>query len=64
VIVEGPRGSINVKANLTELAMPGVVHVYQGWVDDADINLICGRTFDPISGFPSFKSEICEVKKA
>jgi anaerobic selenocysteine-containing dehydrogenase len=64
VIVEGPRGSIKVKANLTELAMPGVAHVYQGWEGDADINLICGRTFDPISGFPSFKSEICEVKKA
>jgi hypothetical protein len=44
--------------------MPGVAHVYQGWEGDADINLICGRTFDPISGFPSFKSEICEVKKA
>lgn len=64
VIVEGPKGSVKVKANLTELAMPGVVHVYQGWAGEADINLVCGRYFDPISGFISFKSEIGEVKKA
>ncbi len=63
VIVEGPRGSITVKAHVTEMAMPGVVHVYHGW-PEADINIVTGRNFDPISGFPSFKAELCEVKKA
>ena len=63
VILEGPRGSVKAKANLTELAMPGVVHIYHGW-PQADINTVTGRNFDPISGFPSFKSELCEVRKA
>ena len=63
VVVEGPRGSITVKANVTQLAMPGVVHVYHGWTE-ADINIVTGRNFDPISGFPSFKAELCEVRKA
>lgn len=63
VIVEGPRGSIKVRANVTELVMPGVVGMYHGWVE-ADINTVTGRNFDPISGFPSFKAELCEVRKA
>jgi anaerobic selenocysteine-containing dehydrogenase len=63
VILEGPRGSIQVKANVTELAMPGVVRMYHGWVE-ADINTMTGRNFDPISGFPSFKAELVEAKKA
>jgi anaerobic selenocysteine-containing dehydrogenase len=63
VILEGPRGSIQVKANVTELAMPGVVHMYHGWVE-ADVNTMTGRNFDPISGFPSFKAELVQVKKA
>jgi len=63
VVVEGPRGSIQVRANVSEVAMPGVVSVYHGWAE-ADINTVTGRNFDPISGFPSFKAELCEVKKA
>jgi anaerobic selenocysteine-containing dehydrogenase len=63
VILEGPRASIQVKANVTELAMPGVVRMYHGW-PQADVNTLTGRNFDPISGFPSFKAELCEVRKA
>ena len=62
-VVETPAGSITVKANITNLAQPGVVHVYHGW-PQADVNTILARTLDPISGFPAFKSQLCQVRKA
>jgi anaerobic selenocysteine-containing dehydrogenase len=63
VIVETPAGRITVKANITNLAQPGVVHVFHGW-PQADVNTILPRTFDPITGFPAFKSQLCQVRKA
>jgi len=63
VIVETPLGRITVKANITNLAQPGVVHVFHGW-PQADVNTILPRTFDPITGFPAFKSQLCQVRKA
>ena len=62
-MVETPAGRITVKANITNLAQPGVVHVYHGWAQ-ADVNTILARTLDPISGFPAFKSQFCQVRKA
>jgi len=63
VIVETPAGRITVKANITNLAQPGVAHVVHGW-PRADVNTILARTLDPISGFPAFKSQLCQVRKA
>jgi anaerobic selenocysteine-containing dehydrogenase len=62
-IVETPAGRIILKANVTNLAQPGVVHVFHGW-PQADVNTILARTLDPISGFPAFKSQLCQVRKA
>ncbi len=62
VVVETPAGGITVKANITNLAQPGVVHVIHGWLQ-ADVNTIVTRTLDPISGFPAFKSQLCQVRK-
>jgi anaerobic selenocysteine-containing dehydrogenase len=61
--VKTPAGSITVKANITNLAQPGVIHVFHGW-PQADVNTIMARTLDPISGFPAFKSQLCQVRKA
>ena len=48
-----PAGSIRVHANLTELAQPGVVHMYHGH-PEADVNLLLDPDYlDPISGFPA-----------
>jgi anaerobic selenocysteine-containing dehydrogenase len=63
ISVETPLGAIKVKAHVSNLAQPGVVHVYHGW-PQADVNTILPRTLDPISGFPAFKSQLCQVKKA
>jgi len=57
------RGSLKVRANLTEIVPPGVVNIYHAW-PDADVNLLIDSDYlDPISGFPGFKSQLCEVTK-
>ena len=57
------RAFIRVKANLTEIVPPGVVNMYHAY-PDADVNqLIDPDYLDPISGYPGFKSLVCEVKK-
>ena len=58
-----PRRSIRVKANLTEIVPPGVVNMLYGY-PQADVNeLIEPDYLDPISGFPGFKSLLCQVNK-
>jgi anaerobic selenocysteine-containing dehydrogenase len=58
-----PKGSIQVKANVTELAKEGVAHMYHDY-PEADANsLLPGDYLDPISGFPGYKSSLCAVKK-
>jgi anaerobic selenocysteine-containing dehydrogenase len=58
-----PRSFLKVRANLTEMVPPGVVSIYHAW-PEADVNrLIEPDYLDPISGFPGFKSLLCEVKK-
>ena len=59
-----PRNVIRVKANPTEIVAPGVVNMYHGY-PDADVNLLIDPSYqDPISGFPGFKSLLCQIKKA
>jgi len=58
-----PSGSIRVLANLTELARPGVVHMYHGH-PEADVNLLLDPDeLDPISGFPAYRSVPCRIEK-
>ena len=56
-------GAIRVRANLTELAQPGVVHMYHGY-SAADVNSLLEADYlDPVSGFPGFKALLCSVTK-
>jgi len=58
-----PSGAIRVRANLTELGRPGVVHMPHG-DPEADVNLLLDPDYlDPISGFPGFKALLCSVRK-
>jgi anaerobic selenocysteine-containing dehydrogenase len=63
VSLSTPRSSLRVRANLTEMVSPGVVNMYH---DDpeASVNLLIEPDYlDPISGYPGFKSLLCEVKR-
>jgi len=64
VLVSTSRGALRVRANLTETVPPGVVNIYHGR-PEADVNTLIEPDYrDPISGFPAFKSLLCEVNKA
>jgi anaerobic selenocysteine-containing dehydrogenase len=62
--VSSPTGRIEVKAWVTDIMAPGVVHGFHGWAE-ANINSLVpdGAALDPISGYPPFKSCLCQVEK-
>jgi anaerobic selenocysteine-containing dehydrogenase len=65
VVVSSPRGSIKLKAEVTDIILPGVVHIPHHWPGEANVNiLIDDQALDPISGFAPFKSQLCQVAKS
>ncbi len=59
-----PKGSLSLLAHLTETVPQGVVSVYHN-LPGADINTLIEHDYrDPISGFPGFKSLLCQVEKS
>jgi anaerobic selenocysteine-containing dehydrogenase len=63
VTLSTPRNSIKVKANLTEVVPPGVINIFHAYREPEVNTLVEPDYLDPVSGFPGFKSLICEVKK-
>ena len=64
VTVSSPRGSIKMKANVTDTILAGVVSMPHHWPGEANVNLLIDdQSLDPISGFPPFKSQLCQVTK-
>lgn len=63
VTLSTPRNRIWVLANLTEVVPPGVINIYHGYEDPEINTLIAPDYLDPISGFPGFKSLLCQVEK-
>lgn len=63
VVLSTLRGSIKIKAEVTEKVPPGVVNIYHAYPEVEVNQLIEPDYLDPISGFPGFKSLLCEVKK-
>jgi|GEM_PF-301796 len=62
VIISSPRGTVEMLAEVTDSILAGVVHAYHGWAT-ANINqLTDDQNLDPISGFPAFKSSLCQVE--
>jgi anaerobic selenocysteine-containing dehydrogenase len=62
VKISSPKNSILMKANVTESILPGVVNTLHGWPDEANVNrLVSDQDLDPISGFPPYKSQLCQV---
>ena len=64
VVISSPEGrEITAKAEVTVMIRPGCMDMFHGWAE-ANVNLLHARDFDPISGFPSFKEGLCQIKKA
>jgi anaerobic selenocysteine-containing dehydrogenase len=64
VIVESPRGMIKLKAFVTDDILPGVVSLLHGWKEASANILTDDGQRDPVSGFPGFRSLLCNVRKA
>jgi anaerobic selenocysteine-containing dehydrogenase len=63
VSLSSPLGTVTMRAAVTGSLAPGVVSAPHGWAK-ADVNqLIPDAGLDPISGFPPFKSSLCQVAR-
>ncbi len=65
VTITSPRGSIKMRANVTDSILAGVVSLPHHWPGEANVNLLVDdKTLDPISGFLPCKSQLCQVTKS
>jgi formate dehydrogenase (coenzyme F420) alpha subunit len=63
IVVKNMRGSIDIRAKVTEDIMPGVIVVPHGWAK-ANINMLTdNKHADPISGYPIYKGLLCAIEK-
>jgi anaerobic selenocysteine-containing dehydrogenase len=63
VWVETPRAAVNCEVCITEDIRPKVVQMYHGFAE-ANANLLTSTNkFDPITGSPSLRSNLCRIKK-
>ena len=60
--ISSPTGRIKVVAWVTDAVLKGVVHAPHGWAE-ANCNALIpdGDALDPITGYPPFKSSLCQV---
>jgi anaerobic selenocysteine-containing dehydrogenase len=64
IVIETKRGSIKMKAKVTEDIAPSVVSIPHGWAQ-ANANVLTDITHrDPISGYPELKALLCRIRKA
>jgi anaerobic selenocysteine-containing dehydrogenase len=63
VVLESPKGSLTLKARVTDEVPPGVLSIQHGW-EEANANLLTAfDPPDPVSGYPAFKTVPCRVRK-
>ena len=61
--LSSPLGEIEMRAEVTDMVAPGVVHAFHGW-QTANVNeLVPDAGLDPISGFPPFCSGLCQISR-
>jgi anaerobic selenocysteine-containing dehydrogenase len=61
--VETPRGSIRLKANVTQDIMPGVVSVPHGWASANSNVLLDSKLLDRVSGYINLNGVACRLNK-
>ncbi len=61
--IETPRGSIKMKANVTQDIKPGVVSVPHGWAEANCNILLDAQLKDPVSGYITMNSNACRLLK-
>lgn len=61
--IETPRGSIRMKANVTQDIKPGVVSVPHGWAEANCNILLDAQLKDPVSGYITMNGNACRLLK-
>jgi anaerobic selenocysteine-containing dehydrogenase len=61
--VETKRGSIEIKARVTEDIMPDVISVPHGWAESCENVLTDDTPADPVSGYMAFTGLLARVSK-
>ena len=56
-------GEVSAKLEVTNLVLPGVIDMFHGW-EDANVNKLVSRDFDPVTGYPPYKEGLCQVERA
>ncbi|MBA7562105.1 Acetylene hydratase [subsurface metagenome] len=63
IAISTKRGSINMKARVTEDMLPQVVSIPHGW-PEANCNILTfARPADPVTGIPNYKAMLCRIEK-
>ena len=63
ITISTERGSIEIKAKVTEDVLPQVVSIPHGW-REANCNVLTfARPADPVTGIPDYKAMLCRVEK-
>lgn len=63
VVVETKRGSIEIKALVTEDILPRVVNIPHGW-NEANVNILTDeKPADTVVGNPALKALLCRIRK-
>ncbi len=60
VSVRTDKGEVIMVAHVDDKVLPGMVVAPHGWAH-ANINEILSAELDPISGFPAFKAQLCDL---
>jgi anaerobic selenocysteine-containing dehydrogenase len=64
ITVSTKRGSIDIKARVTDDIMPNVVSIPHGW-GEANANILTSQEpADPIIGYPALKALLCNIQKS
>ncbi len=61
--VSSPVGEMEIRALVSDIVLPGVVHAPHGWEESPVNMLIPDKALCDITGFPGFKSSLCQVEK-
>jgi len=65
VKISSPRGEMKLKADVTDIILPGMVMVPHQWPGEANVNLLVDdQNLDPLSGFAPYKAQLCQVIKS
>jgi formate dehydrogenase (coenzyme F420) alpha subunit len=63
VVVESPRGSVEMRVRYTDEIDPRVIFIPHGW-NDANANVLTDdRLLDPVTGFPPARSLLARIAK-